>query len=155
MIVTQFEAVSTPESEAWQIQELHKLLELGPPALIGPNSSDRIDLPSSVYRILRTVVSNLKRGKSVLLIPDDEQLTTQMAADFLGVSRPHFVKLLEAGTLPFTKTGTHRRVLLRDVNVYAKSRDAERSAIINQMARDAFEEGSYHGIPIPDGGEDE
>ena len=152
--MTQHEPIAIPESEALQVAELHRLLELGAPALVGAGESERISLPPSIYRLLKDVVANLKRGKTVVLIPEDEALTTQMAANLLGVSRPHLVKLLETGRIPFARTGSHRRVLLKDVNAYAGTRDAERHEVINRMAKTAFDEGSYIGTGIPDGGED-
>ncbi len=144
-----------PESEARQIQELYDLLQLGPPALVGSNGSERIDLPPAVYRILKEVVTNMKLGRPVTVLPEEEQVTTQVAANILGVSRPHLIKLLEAGEIPFTRTGSHRRVLIKDIKSYEKRRDNERRVILARLAKHALEEGSYEGTPIPDGGEDE
>jgi excisionase family DNA binding protein len=149
------ESVTMPESEEQQVNELDRLLKLGPPALIGPNETERLNLPHSIYGLLKDIVRNMQRGKSILVIPEDEELTTQTAANMLGVSRPHVVKLLESGKIPFHKTGSHRRLLLKDVLAYSKQRDAERKTILNKLAKEAFDSGLYDDATIPEGGEDE
>ncbi len=57
----------------------------------------------------------LATGDGVVVAPVSKELTTQQAADVLGVSRQYLVRLLDAGRLPFTRTGTRRRVALHDV----------------------------------------
>ena len=79
----------------------------------------------------------------------------QRAADLLGVSRPHLIKLLEAGELPYHKAGSHRRIYLRDLVAYQKRRDAERKRALDGIAKEAYEAGLYDRTGIPDGGEDE
>jgi len=46
---------------------------------------------------------------------EEELLTTGEAAKILGTSRQHVVDLCRRGDLPFTTTGTHRRVRRADV----------------------------------------
>lgn len=66
----------------------------------------------------------------------DTRLTTQEAADFLGVSRPALMKLLEDGHIPFTETDRHRRVMLDDLQEYAKQRHQENIAMFDELAAD-------------------
>jgi excisionase family DNA binding protein len=73
----------------------------------------------------------------------------------LGVSRPHLIKLLEAGELHYHKAGSHRRIYLKDMAAYQKRRDTERKAALDRIAKEAFESGLYDRTGIPEGGEDE
>lgn len=148
------EPVALPEADAGQIRELNRLLRLGSPALVGADG-ERLELPSAVFRLLKDIVRNMQLGRAIVLIPENQQLTTQRAADLLGVSRPHLIKLLETGELPFHKVGSHRRIYLKDLVAYQKRRDVERKAALDRIAREAFESGLYDRTGIPEGGEDE
>ncbi len=148
------EPVALPESEEAQIRELHRMLQSGTPALVGADG-ERIELPNAVYRLLKDIARNMQLGRAIVLIPENQQLTTQRAADLLGVSRPHLIKLVEAGELPYHKVGSHRRIYLKDLVAYQKRRDAERREALNRIAKEAFESGLYDRTGIPEGGEDE
>ena len=97
----------------------------------------------------------MQMGRAIVLIPESQQLTTQRAADLLGVSRPHLIKLLEAGDLPYHKAGSHRRIYLRDIVAYQKRRDLERKQALDRIAKEAYEAGLYDRTGIPEGGQDE
>lgn len=148
------EPVAMPEAEESQIRELNRMLQLGAPALVGADG-ERVELPVSVFRLLKGITRNMQAGRAVVLVPENQQLTTQRAADLLGVSRPHLIKLLESGALPYHKTGSHRRILLKDLVAYRRRRDAERKAALDRIAQEAFESGLYERTGIPEGGEDE
>ena len=148
------EPVSLPESDGAQIRELNRMLHGGIPALVGADGG-KVELPDAVFRLLKDIVRNMQLGRAIVLIPENQQLTTQRAADLLGVSRPHLIKLLDAGELPYHKAGSHRRIYLRDLVAYQKRRDAERKRALDRIAKEAYEAGLYDRTGIPDGGVDE
>jgi excisionase family DNA binding protein len=148
------EPIALPDSEGTQIRELNRMLQGGTPVLVSTDGG-KVELPDAVFRLLKDIVRNMQLGRAIVLIPENQQLTTQRAADLLGVSRPHLIKLLEAGELPYHKAGSHRRIYLRDFVAYQKRRDAERKSALDRIAKEAYEAGLYDRTGIPDGGEDE
>jgi excisionase family DNA binding protein len=112
------------------------------PKLVAPNG-ETIELPQSVFTVLRQVIYHMMRGNAVFIIPEHQELTTQEAADFLNVSRPYLIKLLNEDKIPYTTVGTHRRIRLSDLLSYKKLRDAERERGLNEIARISQEFGVY------------
>ncbi|TVQ14780.1 MAG: DNA-binding protein [Balneolaceae bacterium] len=76
------------------------------------------ELPVSALDDIETILKNLAEGKHSEIISEKQYLTTQQAADYLKVSRPFVIRLLEAGKLPFKKVGRHRRVLFSELKNY-------------------------------------
>ena len=79
----------------------------------------------------------LNKGKSVTIVPTEESLTTQQAARMLNVSRPHIVKLLEAGEMPFKMVGAHRRISLNDLKEYEKKIGEKREKQLRFLTKQA------------------
>ncbi len=154
MAIAANEPIPLPKSEQQQVQDLEKLLRRGVPALISP-SGERIELPGTVAEVLRTAVEFMSHGQTVTLIPDNQAITTQRAANILGMSRPFFIKQLESGLMAHHRIGNQRRVYLRDVLEFAKKRDKERLAALDLLAHDAFDAGLYERNVFPEGGTDE
>lgn len=94
-----------------------------------------VALPAEVFEGLRLVALALSEGKAVTVAPLHTTLTTQEAAELLGMSRPTFVKLLDAGSIPFTRPGRHRRVRLADVLNFRELRRAGRAAGLSELTR--------------------
>lgn len=106
--------------------------------LAGPEEGDQVELPATVYRVLLQVLEALEAGKAVTVAPQNQLLTTQQAADLLGVSRPTVVKLIEDGELPAETPGTRRRLVkLEDVLAYrARRREAQYRALLETSIDD-------------------
>ncbi len=104
-----------------------------------------IELPTEVYDVLLNVVSAMQEGKAITVAPLNLQLTTQEAADFLGISRPSVVKLLEEQEIPYEQPGQgrHRKVRLSDLMDYQKRIRVERASRLGTLIRRAAEDGFY------------
>ncbi|MBJ8341038.1 helix-turn-helix domain-containing protein [Antrihabitans sp. YC3-6] len=100
-------------------------------ALVGTGEHERIELPQAVHQVLTQVVTALLAGKAVTVAPQSMTLTTQQAADLLGVSRPTVVRLITEGHLPAERVGNRHRILLDNVLVY---RDARRQRQYDALA---------------------
>lgn len=104
---------------------------------------EKIRLPISALKLLADILKELSNGNPVSILPVATELTTQAAAEYLSCSRPHVVKLLEEGEIPYTKVGTHRRVKFEDVLLYKqKMKENQRNTIRKVMDLDE-ESGLY------------
>lgn len=66
-------------------------------------------------------------------------IITQQAAGILNVSRPHVVKLLKEGKIPFKKVRNHRRILLKDIIIYANQQKETRKENLQFLTQQAQE----------------
>ncbi|OQO92024.1 hypothetical protein B1813_07020 [Saccharomonospora piscinae] len=116
--------------ERQQLAEVYDFLQLddagwgrreGHCFLSGVTADERVALPEELYRVLRQVVAALRNGMAVTVAPQTQTLTTQQAADLLGVSRPTLIRLLDHGEISFERAGTHRRIGLRDLLAYRQN----------------------------------
>lgn len=119
--------------------ELSRLLRDRPDEQRARVQMDGADLvlPRHAIELLRSVLTEMAQGNAVAIMPTHMELTTQEAANILNVSRPHLVKLLESGKLPFCKVGTHRRIKLQDLMDYKRQRDEESEAAMQALADQA------------------
>ena len=103
-----------------------------------------LTLPKAATRLLHHLLTQMSLGNAVTLIPIHAELTTQEAADYLNVSRPFLIKLLEANRIPFHMVGTHRRVKFTDLEAFRKRAEQERRAAMEELVEQAEELGMGH-----------
>jgi excisionase family DNA binding protein len=140
-----------PNGQREQVRQLKALLQKdGKAYLVGKGGEPALELPDAVYSLLLRILQGLQDGKAISVVPITQDLTTQQAASFLGVSRPFFVKLLESGKLPYHMTGSHRRVYLRDLTTYKEQRDRERLGAIDRIAQFEEDAGIYDKVLLPE-----
>jgi excisionase family DNA binding protein len=129
-----------PPTDMRELLDLSKFLEehTEPAALLGPDG-EQIPLPMEVYDVLVRVVAAMRKQRAVTIAPIEQRLTTQEAADLLGVSRPTLIKLIDEGEMTCEKLSgsRHRRLLLSDVLDYQSRRRDRQSELLSKLVRDA------------------
>jgi excisionase family DNA binding protein len=138
--------IAAPEAEAAAVIQLRDFMASKPigerrHASLRSPDGHQMEIPDSIYRVLVAAVGAMAQGNAVSIVPVHHELTTQQAAELLGVSRPHLVKLVDAGEIPHHKTGSHRRVYFEDLIRCRDVRDAERSAALRELTRKSAEYG--------------
>jgi excisionase family DNA binding protein len=108
--------------------------------VIDAEQEEAIQLPAGAVSMLMDILGAMAAGQGITLIPEKAELTTGQAADVLNVSRPHLVKLLEEGNIPYRKVGKHRRVLMEDIMRYKEASDRDREIALDQLVEDAQEQ---------------
>ncbi len=109
----------------------------------GNGKEANVALPEAAFSILLSVLKELGHGKGVAVVATDTEVTTQQAADFLNVSRPYFVKLLEQGKIPYRTVGPRRRVLVADLLSYKVREEAERHQGLDELVAESQKLGMY------------
>ena len=118
------------------------------PALVAANG-ETLELPEAMFDALKQVAEALASGMGVTVAPLSAMLTTQEAADYLGISRPTLVRILERGDIPMVKPGRHRYVRLADLVAYQDRAQDERRSALEQMVQDAQAHDLYANTDRP------
>ncbi len=95
-----------------------------------------LEITPALAEVLRAYLEPLARGEVVQVIPLEAELTTQEAADLLGVSRPYLVRLLERGQIAHRKVGTHRRIRAKDLLAYIKRSQEKGQEILDALIQE-------------------
>lgn len=116
----------------------------GDPRIKVANASgdtSEVVLTHGIAETFMSILRLISSGRGFQVIPYRAELTTQQAADFLNVSRPFLIKLLENGEIEHSKVGKHRRVKAEDLFAYLEKRDATRADALDALAQDDAEMG--------------
>jgi len=94
-------------------------------------------LPRAATKLIHHLLTEMALGNAVTLIPIHAELTTQEAADFLNVSRPHLIRQLEQGKIPFHMVGTHRRIRFEDLERFKIESERKRLEVMDELAAES------------------
>ena len=108
----------TDVAVAEQLRALVAALPGGVSWTVGGDDGGGRELPAELLEVLGLAAAALAEGRPVTLSCHEPVLSTQEAADLLGVSRPTLVRLLDQGVIPYDQPRRHRRVQLADLLAY-------------------------------------
>ncbi|WP_396158902.1 helix-turn-helix domain-containing protein [Flavobacterium sp.] len=106
-------------------------------------TAQKIKIPLTALKLLAKILKATSQGQPISIVPIAIEMTTQSAAELVGCSRPHLVKLLEEGTIPFTMVGRHRRVKFEDVMKFKKEMKLKQEQLLMQIMKSDEELGLY------------
>ena len=106
-------------------------------------TEEKIMLPAKALKLLAQILKATGEGKPISLVPIATEMTTQAAAELLGCSRPHIVKLVDSGKIPHTMIGRHRRLMFEDVMAYKKEMKEKQKQLIIKMMKEDEDYGLY------------
>ena len=101
------------------------------------DSGEEFTLPKAALPLLSRLLTEMSHGHAVTVIPVHAELTTQEAADYLNISRPHLVGLLQSGKMPFRMVGTHRRIKFLDLQEFKKKSEKESTYALDELTKQA------------------
>lgn len=94
---------------------------------------NEVQLPESVQHMLLGALATVASEGEVVIGRMPEHLTSTVAADLLGVSRPTLMKLAREGEIDSFKVGTHTRFKRDEVLRVRDARAAKRRAAFDEL----------------------
>ena len=94
---------------------------------------------SKIASEIINILSELEQGKSIMIMADEDEITTIEAADLLHVSHPYLMKLLEKEEIPYYLVGGYRRMKAGDVLNYKQKIDQLREEALDELTAQAQE----------------
>ena len=86
------------------------------------HDSERLRCPADLAAIISKVVEVMASGGTITIGSLPKELSTNVAAEQLCVSRPTLMKMIRAGEIPAHKVGSHHRLKAADVLTVKRAR---------------------------------
>jgi excisionase family DNA binding protein len=101
---------------------------------------DSPELSDSARDAFLRLVDVLESSAEAVVLPSDTVVSTQQAADLLGVSRMTVVRLIDRGELAAEGGGVHRRIAASELARYRRAIAARRRTALHGLAQEISED---------------
>jgi excisionase family DNA binding protein len=93
-----------------------------------------LELPPQALRLFADMLGMMAQRRSFMLVSQNDELTTQDAAELLNVSRPFVIKEIEGGRLRCRKVGRHRRIEFEELRRYQAAQRERSDQALQKLA---------------------
>lgn len=125
------------------IKQLEQVLTSSSSPKMLDMNGEQVVIPESVCQVWRQVVHAMALGQTISIVSQQQEMTTQEAADFLTVPQSYLIKLLEQGEIPYTQVDSYKRVNLQNLIKYKEERDKQRSKLLDELIQESQDNGFY------------
>lgn len=101
----------------------------------------RSEKDSTLGLLLQRLIEVHEDGITLHFISDDAELSPNQAAKLLKMSRPHLLKFMNDGDLPYHHVGSHKRITMSDLRTFMEARKTG-AEIVAQAINDTR-------VPVP------
>lgn len=126
--------------------EAREILKSSEETTIELTGRESQQLGDALNQVIQHVLHALASGQSidVQVVPHD--LTTTVAAQRIGISRPTLMKAIRSGDLPAHKVGSHFRIRTEDADAFRKGLLKKTVAQKEQALKELWELEEEHGL---------
>ena len=86
-------------------------------------------IPDAMMSALIEAAKLVAEGHAIDVVPADEEISAQDAADVLKVSRPYLLNLVKKGVLPCRMVGAHHRIPMGPLIAYKRDQAPRRQSL--------------------------
>lgn len=125
----------TDKRDQQQAQELVDVIARSDTRLVAESggSASALPLPGQLAEIVAKVVDAVASGRAVTVTTLPEELTTTVAAQLLGISRPTLMRKIKNGDIPARRVGSHTRLRAEDVMQERRARRQRQLAAFDEL----------------------
>lgn len=88
---------------------------------------------SQLAVLLGRIIDASQNGADISLLSSETEFSPNQASELLKMSRPHLLKFMDRGELPFHTVGTHKRIKMSDLLQFMEAREAGAEILANAV----------------------
>jgi excisionase family DNA binding protein len=101
--------------------------------MVNDATGTNTDLGEQVNEVVRQALAAFAQNKAFSLLPHDDDMTPNQAAEVLNVSRNYVMSRIASGELPSHMVGAHHRIRMTDLLAFKNHSDAAADVAMDEL----------------------